>query len=116
LARVVAGFPLISAKAGIQRRVPAFAGASGQRRAFGFALLSLALTALAGCGRNGPLELPPGPATNVPSASTQLTTPDGRPAPGSPQDAAMKTGFDEQGHPVATAGEKKTFILDPLLQ
>ena len=74
----------------------------------------IALLALAACGRNGPLELPPGPAT--PSASTQLTTPDGRPVPGSPQDTAMKTGFDASGRPVATAGEKKSFILDPLLQ
>jgi hypothetical protein len=45
-----------------------------------------------------------------------LTTPDGRPVPGSSEDTAMKTGFDAQGHPVAAQGEKKSFILDPLLQ
>jgi predicted small lipoprotein YifL len=100
----------------------AFWGFSGEfaliRAGQGFALVAagIALMALAGCGRNGPLELPPGPATTTPSASTQLTTPDGRPVPGSPQDTAMKTGFDTAGRPVATAGEKKSFILDPLLQ
>ena len=37
-------------------------------------------------------------------------------APGSPQDTAMKTGFDAQGNPVAAPGQKRSFILDPLLQ
>jgi predicted small lipoprotein YifL len=79
--------------------------------------VGIAIMALAGCGRNGPLELPPGPATTTPSASTQLTTPDGRPVPGSlAAGYPMKTGFDAQGRPVATAGERKSFILDPLLQ
>jgi predicted small lipoprotein YifL len=87
---------------------------SGQ--CIGLVAAGIVIMALAGCGRNGPLELPPGPATTVPSASTQLTTPDGKPVPGSPQDTAMKTGFDAEGRPVATAGERKSFILDPLLQ
>ncbi len=75
----------------------------------------LAALGLAGCGRAGPLELPPGPAAG-PTPSAQLTMPDGSPVPGSAQDSAMKTGFDQQGNPVATPGQKKTFILDPLLQ
>ncbi len=79
-------------------------------------MAGIAVMALAGCGRNGPLELPPGPATGTPTASTQLTTPDGKPVPGSSEDTAMKTGFDTQGRPVATQGQKKSFILDPLLQ
>jgi predicted small lipoprotein YifL len=68
---------------------------------------------LSGCGRAGPLELPPGPAT--PASSAQLS-PDGAPVPGSPQDTAMRTGFDAQGNPVAATGQKRPFILDPLLQ
>ena len=80
------------------------------------AVAGIAVLALAGCGRNGPLELPPGPATPAPQASTQLTQPDGTPIPGSPQDTAMKTGFDQYGRPVAAPGERKSFILDPLLQ
>jgi predicted small lipoprotein YifL len=81
-----------------------------------WAAAGIAVLALAGCGRNGPLELPPGPAVPAPQASSQLTTPDGKPIPGSPQDTAMKTGFDQYGRPVATPGERKSFILDPLLQ
>jgi predicted small lipoprotein YifL len=81
-------------------------------------IAGVAVLALAGCGRNGPLELPPGPAA-VPTpsvSSSQLTQPDGTPIPGSPQDTAMKTGFDAQGHPVATTGPRRSFILDPLLR
>ena len=78
------------------------------------AAAGIAALGLCGCGRAGPLELPPGPATGAPSA--QLTQPDGSPAPGSPQDAAMKSGFDAQGNPVATPGQKKPFILDPLVR
>jgi predicted small lipoprotein YifL len=115
LARVELRLPLIPAKAGIQRWVPAFAGTSG--RALGLALLATAALALAGCGRNGPLELPPGPAVPAPQASTApLTYPDGTPIPGSERDTAAKTGFDQYGRPVAAQGERKSFILDPLLQ
>jgi predicted small lipoprotein YifL len=88
----------------------------GFRRNFRVALAvaGIAALGLCGCGRAGPLELPPGPATGAPS--TQLTQPDGSPAPGSPQDSAMKNGFDAQGNPVAMSGQKKPFILDPLVQ
>jgi len=86
------------------------------RSLIALAAVGIAVLALAGCGRNGPLELPPGPATATLTASSQLTTPDGKPVPGSSEDTAMKTGFDAQGRPVATPGEKKSFILDPLLQ
>ncbi|HXQ84582.1 MAG TPA: lipoprotein [Xanthobacteraceae bacterium] len=68
---------------------------------------------LSACGRAGPLELPPGPAA---APSAQLTSPDGSPVPGSAQDTALKSGFDAQGNPVATPGQKRSFILDPLLQ
>jgi hypothetical protein len=52
----------------------------------------------------------------VPVPSAQLTQPDGSPAPGSPHDTAAKSGFDVQGNPVATPGQKRSFILDPLLR
>jgi predicted small lipoprotein YifL len=76
----------------------------------------IAVLSLSGCGREGPLELPPGPAPGTPAVTSQLTSPDGTPAPGSPQDTAAKTGFDAQGNPVAAPGQKRFFILDPLLQ
>ena len=80
-----------------------------------FAVAGLAALTLAACGRVGPLELPPGPAA-APAPSAQLKSPDGSPVPGSPEDGALKTGFDSQGNPVSPPGQKKSFILDPLLQ
>jgi predicted small lipoprotein YifL len=80
------------------------------------AALGIAALALAGCGRVGPLEQPPGPALAAPATSSQLRSPDGTPAPGSAEDTAAKTGFDSQGNPVATPSTKRSFILDPLLQ
>jgi predicted small lipoprotein YifL len=74
---------------------------------------ALAALGLSGCGRAGPLELPPGPAA---APSAQLTSPNGSTVPGSADDTAVKTGFDARGNPVATPGEKKTFILDPILR
>jgi predicted small lipoprotein YifL len=83
---------------------------------------SIAVTvalALAACGRAGPLEPPPGPATApVPSAqaSPQVRQAD-TPLPGVAENAAaQKTGFDSQGNPVATSGQKRPFFLDPILQ
>ena len=81
------------------------------------ALIGMAALALAGCGREGPLELPPGPAAAAtPAATSQLRSPDGTPVPGSPQDTALKNGFDSRGNPVAAPSQKRSFILDPLLQ
>ncbi len=76
-------------------------------------LAGIAALGLSACGRAGPLELPPGPAA---APSAQLTAPNPTPAPDSAQEAAMKTGFDQQGNPVAPPGQKRSFILDPLLQ
>jgi predicted small lipoprotein YifL len=81
------------------------------------AAAGIVVLTLAGCGRNGPLELPPGPAVPAPQASAAPATyPDGTPIPGSQQDTGVKTGFDQYGRPVAAQGERKSFILDPLLQ
>jgi predicted small lipoprotein YifL len=85
------------------------------RRELAAATAIIAALGLSGCGRSGPLEPPPGPAV-PPAPSAQLTQPDGSPVPGSPQDTAARTGFDQYGNPVATPGQKRPFILDPLLQ
>jgi len=87
----------------------------------------LAAVALSACGRNGGLEVPPGPAGVQPTSSalnappsvppSQAPTPsDPYAAPGTPQDTIAKTGFDSQGNPAATPGQKRPFILDPLLR
>src|ERR1700745_4226813 len=88
------------------------AGVNGIALGFAIGVLVACALALTACGRAGPLEPPPGPAA-VPSA--QVIQSDGSPAPGSPQDTAVKSGFDSQGNPVA-AGQKRSFILDPLLR
>jgi len=107
--------PLVLAKAGTQHWIPAGAGMSGIARGLALGTLLTCALALSACGRAGPLEPPPGPAA-VPVPSAQLTHADGSPAPGSPQDTAAKSGFDIQGNPVATPGQKRSFILDPLLR
>ena len=87
---------------------------AGVRLSIGRVLLAAAVAApgLYGCGRAGPLELPPGPATPAAqmSSSDAVTPLTARNA------AAERNGFDAQGNPVATPGVKKPFILDPLLQ
>ena len=80
----------------------------------GWAIIVLSLTALAlaGCGRKGPLDLPP----TASSASTANVA-----APSDAETAAQKTpslfnpttGGDAA--PEAAKGKKKPFILDPLL-
>jgi predicted small lipoprotein YifL len=73
-------------------------------------LLCMVALALAGCGRKGPLDLPP--TANAPTASV---------APGSPdaQAAAKPSLFDPSygtnAAPAAPRGRKQPFVLDPLL-
>ncbi|MGJ4907099.1 LPS translocon maturation chaperone LptM [Bradyrhizobium sp. HKCCYLRH2060] len=76
-------------------------------------VLVLGATALllAACGRKGPLDLPANspPAPQMSAAPTDTAT-----------DAANKPGLFNSGYgadaaPAATRGQKKPFILDPLL-
>jgi predicted small lipoprotein YifL len=87
-----------------------------------------AALSLAGCGRKGELELPPGPATQPPIAAAPASPASpasfmpsyggpGAPATQQQEDAAaVKNGFDARGNPVAAPSTKKSFILDPILQ
>ena len=74
-------------------------------------LLGVSVLALGGCGRKGPLDLPP-------TASTQ---PQGTAVQGSPEiDQASKPSVFNSSYgadaPTATPkGAKKPFVLDPLL-
>ena len=75
-------------------------------------VLSVSALALAGCGRKGPLDLPP----SASSASTANIA-----APGDTETEAQKTPsvfnptYGAEAPPAATKGQKKAFILDPLL-
>jgi predicted small lipoprotein YifL len=70
------------------------------------AALAVALL-LSGCGRKGPLDPPPG------SSQYQQGAPAS--APGAPPQPGMHQEFDENGKPVAPAGQKKRLPLDWLL-
>jgi len=96
------------------------------------AAVMVAGLALSACGRNGAPELPPGPAipavpsaSNVPPAAAPVAAasaevPAAAGAPPNPtassQAVAEKTGFDAEGNPVAAPGQKRPFLLDPLLR
>ena len=80
----------------------------------GWAIIVLSLTALAlaGCGRKGPLDLPP-TASNT-SAITGVAPADAEPdAPRTP--GAFNPTYGADSAPAAAKGRKKPFILDPLL-
>jgi hypothetical protein len=92
-------------------------------------LAVVAALGLSACGRNGSLEIPPGPAGFQPAPAALTAPPPASaappafssseaspPVPATPQDAIAKTGFDAQGNPAATPGQKKPFLLDPLLR
>jgi hypothetical protein len=98
----------------------------------GLAALTLGAAAfvLAGCGRAGAPEPPPpgsgglGWAFGLPSFGAAPSPQPGDIAPNPSvagantpgQAAASKTGFDANGNPVAPTGQKKSFLLDPVLQ
>jgi predicted small lipoprotein YifL len=87
-------------------------------RALGAALLTCLVAAgLAGCGRRGPLEPPPGSAAAVPQTVSpvpppQVTTPAGGLAT-EPLGPAYQTGVPDQQ--VVPGTGRSSFPLDPLL-
>ena len=79
----------------------------------GWAVLFVSAVALtlSGCGRKGPLDLPP----NASSASTANLQ---RPPTDTAAEEAAKPGLfnaTPESVPVAPKGSKKPFVLDPLL-
>ena len=84
-------------------------------------MAAAAALSLSACGRNGALEMPPGPAFQLAPAALGGPPPgpvaaDTSSAPLTPQDTVARTGFDARGNPAATPGQKTPFLLDPLLQ
>jgi predicted small lipoprotein YifL len=73
-------------------------------------LLAATALALAGCGRKGPLELPP-TASPEAVAAAQANA-DHEPPP---KGNIFDPSFGADAAPVAPKGTKKSFILDPLL-
>jgi predicted small lipoprotein YifL len=74
-------------------------------------LISAAVLALGGCGRKGPLDLPP-------NAGSQATA--AAPTGDTEAEQAAKSGvfnptYGSDAGPAAPKGRKKPFVLDPLL-
>ena len=71
-------------------------------------MLAVATLALAGCGRKGPLDLPPTAAANAAGDPIEAE-----------QSAAARSGSifnpPAEGLPDTPKGRKRSFVLDPLL-
>jgi predicted small lipoprotein YifL len=80
----------------------------------GWAIIVLSLTALAlaGCGRKGPLDLPP-TASNASTANVAAPTDTEMEAQRTP--SVFNPTYGSEAGPVAGRGAKRSFILDPLL-
>jgi predicted small lipoprotein YifL len=80
----------------------------------GWAIIVLSLTALAlaGCGRKGPLDLPP-TASSASTANVAAPTDTEMEAQRTP--SVFNPTYGSEAGPAATKGRKKPFILDPLL-
>jgi predicted small lipoprotein YifL len=82
------------------------------RSSIGIAVIAFALPLLlAGCGRKGPLDPPPGGYGLDPAVvRTPISRRGAAPAP------VEKQGYDIEGRPVVPEGQKKPFILDSLIK
>ena len=75
-------------------------------------LLSAAVLALGGCGRKGPLELPPTASSQQPAAAV----PTGTEADQASKPSVFNPSYGADAAPTAGRGPKRSFVLDPLLQ
>ncbi len=75
-------------------------------------LLAASALALGGCGRKGPLDLPPTGQSNLaPTSSAPTDTQQQQAATPS----VFNSTYGSDGAPVAGRGSKKPFILDSIL-
>jgi len=74
-------------------------------------VLSAAVLALGGCGRKGPLDLPP--TASAAAAAAAQADADHEPAASPP--SVFNPSYGTDAPPTATKGRKKAFVLDPLL-
>jgi predicted small lipoprotein YifL len=71
---------------------------------------------LAGCGRKGPLDLPPHAAsTPSPTPSPAATQADADAQQPASKPSLFDPSYGADAPPTASKGTKKPFILDPLL-
>ena len=74
-------------------------------------LVSAAALTLGGCGRKGPLDLPPTANANAPLAAAPTDTE----AETAAKPGVFNSTYGADAPPAAAKGTKKPFILDPLL-
>jgi predicted small lipoprotein YifL len=72
-------------------------------------VLGMAVLALGGCGRKGPLDLPPN------SSSYGATQPDAEAERAASQPSVFDPSYGANTLPTAGKGPKRPFALDPLL-
>jgi predicted small lipoprotein YifL len=72
-------------------------------------VLSVAALALGGCGRRGPLDLPPAAAGPSPAAAADTE------AERANQPGVFNPTYGSEAGPATPKGSKKSFVLDPLL-
>ena len=83
------------------------------------------MLALGGCGRKGPLDLPPTgsqsqsdrspPGSQSPAAQSSATAPTDTDAQRAATPSVFNSTYGADAAPVAGKGTKRPFILDPLL-
>ena len=81
-------------------------------RGWALILLSATVLALGGCGRKGPLDLPPTASSQQqPAAAVHADTEAAQPS----QPNLFNPSSGTDATPATPKGQKKSFILDPLL-
>ena len=74
-------------------------------------LLSAAVLALGGCGRKGPLDLPPTASSQQPAAAVPADTETDQAS----KPSVFNPSYGADAAPTAGRGPKRPFALDPLL-
>ncbi len=80
------------------------------RQGWALILVSAAVLALGGCGRKGPLDLPP--TASPQAAAAAQANADHEPAA---KGSVFDPSYGMDAPPTAPKGAKRSFILDPLL-
>jgi predicted small lipoprotein YifL len=80
----------------------------------GWAVLfvSAAALTLSGCGRKGPLDLPP---TAASASTANVAPPADTEAEAASRPSVFNPSYGMEAGPTASKGHKKPFVLDPLL-
>jgi predicted small lipoprotein YifL len=78
-------------------------------------LLGVAVLALGGCGRKGPLDLPPTASSAQSPAQSSAPAPTDTEAEQASKPGVFNPSYGADAPPTAPRGTKKPFILDPLL-